>query len=224
MLKWLFSKVRKLSVHQAVSSQHVPLTCEPTNIITVVEMSYFVACRCIDHYKNDPVQLQSTCKLAIFNYINIKCARHGTAWKLIKYTTRAPKALKQTCWAEALLKIARMTLTIKLDGNWSSFQLANSAPPLSVTDSALAPSARIPGLSPFEVPSLQKIWAGTASNQVEVAPHSKNAGKTATKFAYHWCNSYILYCCSLRWMQRQIFKQFSCFYPIFILSRDCNKL
>ena len=48
------------------------------------------------------------------------------------------------CWAEAPIKIARMTLTIKLDGNWSSFQLANSAPPLSVTDSAIAPSARIP--------------------------------------------------------------------------------
>ena len=47
------------------------------------------------------------------------------------------------CWAEARVKIARMTLTIKLDGNWSSFQLANSAPPLSVTDSAIAPSARI---------------------------------------------------------------------------------
>jgi len=46
-------------------------------------------------------------------------------------------------WAEALLKIARMTLTIKRDGNWSSFQLANSAPPLSVTDSAIAPSARM---------------------------------------------------------------------------------
>ena len=46
-------------------------------------------------------------------------------------------------WAEARVKIARMTLTIKLDGNWSSFQLANSAPPLSVTDSALAPSARV---------------------------------------------------------------------------------
>ena len=45
-------------------------------------------------------------------------------------------------WAEARVKIARMTLTIKLDGNWSSFQLANSAPPLSVTDSAIAPSAR----------------------------------------------------------------------------------
>ena len=41
------------------------------------------------------------------------------------------------------VKIARMTLTIKLDRNWSSFQLANSAPPLSVTDSAIAPSARM---------------------------------------------------------------------------------
>ena len=46
-------------------------------------------------------------------------------------------------WAEAHEKIARMTLTIKLDRNWSSFQLANSAPPLSVTDSAIAPSARM---------------------------------------------------------------------------------
>ena len=46
-------------------------------------------------------------------------------------------------WAEARVKIARMTLTIKLDGNWSSFQLANSAPPLSVTGSAIAPSARM---------------------------------------------------------------------------------
>ena len=42
------------------------------------------------------------------------------------------------CWAEARVKIARVTLTIKLDGNWS-----NSAPPLSVTDSAIAPSARM---------------------------------------------------------------------------------
>ena len=49
----------------------------------------------------------------------------------------------KACWAEAHEKIARMTLTIKLDRNWSSFQLANSAPPLSVTDSAIAPSARM---------------------------------------------------------------------------------
>ena len=41
------------------------------------------------------------------------------------------------------MKIARMTLTIKLDGNWSSLQLANSALPLSVTDRAIAPSVRI---------------------------------------------------------------------------------
>ena len=34
-------------------------------------------------------------------------------------------------WAEARIKIARVTLTIKLDGNWNSFQLANSAPPVS---------------------------------------------------------------------------------------------
>ena len=34
-------------------------------------------------------------------------------------------------------------MTIKLDRNWSSFQLANSAPPLSVTGSAIAPSARM---------------------------------------------------------------------------------
>ena len=49
----------------------------------------------------------------------------------------------ESCWAEARVKIARMTLTIKLDGNWSSFQLANSAPPLSVTDIAIAPSTRM---------------------------------------------------------------------------------
>ncbi len=46
-------------------------------------------------------------------------------------------------WAEAHIKIPRMTLTIKLERNWSSFQLANRAPPLSVTDSSIAPSARM---------------------------------------------------------------------------------
>jgi len=52
-------------------------------------------------------------------------------------------------WAEAPVKIARMTLTIKLDGNWSSFQLANNTPPLSVTGSVIAPSARIIPIHPF---------------------------------------------------------------------------
>ena len=62
------------------------------------------------------------------------------------------------CWAEARIKIARMTLTIKLDRNWSSFQLANSAPPLSVTGSAIAPSARMSLSSEgTEPPTLARI-------------------------------------------------------------------
>ena len=63
---------------------------------------------------------------------------------LSKFVGGLPESLRlDLSWAEAPIKIARMTLTIKLDGNWSSFQLANSAPPLSVTDSAIAPSARM---------------------------------------------------------------------------------
>ena len=54
--------------------------------------------------------------------------------KFRKYTTKLGRSPR---------KIARMTFTAKLDGNWSSFQLANSASPLSVTDSAIAPSARM---------------------------------------------------------------------------------
>ena len=46
-------------------------------------------------------------------------------------------------WAEALVKIASMTLTIKLDGNWSRFQLANTTHPLSVVGSVIAPSAML---------------------------------------------------------------------------------
>ena len=47
-------------------------------------------------------------------------------------------------WAEAHIRIARMTLTIRLDRTWNSFKLAHSEPPLSVTDGAIAPSARMP--------------------------------------------------------------------------------
>ena len=65
-----------------------------------------------------------------------------------------------SCWAEALLKIARMTLTIKRDGNWSSFQLANSALPLSVTSSAIAPSARMQSLGPGSNVSNKYFKAG----------------------------------------------------------------
>ena len=75
-----------------------------------------------------------------------KCiARSVTAARTtaIPCNSHSSLASTESCWAEARIKIARMTLTVKLDGNWSSFQLANSAPPLSVTDSAIAPSARI---------------------------------------------------------------------------------
>ena len=75
-----------------------------------------------------------------------------------------------------------MTLTIKLDGNWSSFQLANSAPPLGVTGSASAPTARMgfaeakPAALKFADPALRKraqnrditaqVVPGTTSAQV----------------------------------------------------------
>jgi hypothetical protein len=47
------------------------------------------------------------------------------------------------CSAWRPLKIASTADGSDENGNWSSFQLANSAPPLSVTGSAIAPSARM---------------------------------------------------------------------------------
>ena len=47
------------------------------------------------------------------------------------------------CWAEARIKIARIILTIRLDWNWSSFQLANIALPQNVIRCDIAPSARM---------------------------------------------------------------------------------
>jgi hypothetical protein len=72
------------------------------------------------------------------------CSKPGGQWaQVYQHNNANTRLFMLPCWAEAPIKIARMTLTIKLDGNWSSFQLANSAPPLSVTDSAIAPSARM---------------------------------------------------------------------------------
>ena len=62
------------------------------------------------------------------------------------------------CWAEARIKVARMTLTIELDGNWNSFQLANSAPQLSITDSAIAPFREDAFKDPLANTSLAKIF------------------------------------------------------------------
>ena len=63
---------------------------------------------------------------------------------LSKFVGGLPESTRlDLSWAEAPIKIARMTLTIKLDGDWSSFQIANNTPPLSVTGSVIAPSARM---------------------------------------------------------------------------------
>jgi hypothetical protein len=47
------------------------------------------------------------------------------------------------CWVDSVKQIERMTLTSKRDRNLNSFQIANSAPRLIVTASAIAPSATI---------------------------------------------------------------------------------
>ena len=64
-------------------------------------------------------------------------------WQFDVVTPHCHPSDLMSVWAKAHVKIARMILTIKLDGNWSSFQLANNTPPLSVTGSVIAPSARM---------------------------------------------------------------------------------
>ena len=87
------------------------------------------------------------------------------------------RAINLSCggWAEAPVKIARMTLTIKLDGNWSSFQLANNTPPLSVTGSVIAPSARIISVHAFH-------WAGAHNQRAVPFPAA-----TCSQFPLHGC-------------------------------------
>ena len=88
-----------------------------------------------------------------------------------------------------------MTLTIKLDGNWSSFQLANSAPPLSVTDSAIAPSARMhrswKQTAPEEKQNHQCSgtawgqWGNIGATLATLGPHWGNIGAT---LGHYWGN------------------------------------
>ena len=92
-------------------------------------------CELRNHCRSDPVQVQSTGGApSLLPSKLLVCAVHC----FYELPAIVPK-----CWAEAPIKIARMTLTIKLDGNWNSFQLANNTPPLSVTGSVIAPSARM---------------------------------------------------------------------------------
>ena len=83
------------------------------------------------------------------------------------------------CWAEAREKIARMTLTIKLDRNWSSFQLANSTPPLSVTGSAIAPSARMSNQAANHSHAAAQHELGHAPNESPRARGVRARGKSA---------------------------------------------
>ena len=83
-------------------------------------------------------ELCDSCAKIIFSSGRVACQHlraHIRGWQFSGTTLGDARAAS---WAEARVKIARVTLTIKLDGNWSSFQLANSAPPLSVTDSVIA--------------------------------------------------------------------------------------
>ena len=96
-------------------------------------------------------------------------------------------------WAEARIKIARMTLTNKLDGNWSSFQLANNTPPLSVTGSVIAPSARMP-LAPhgstFKHSTLLKhvfvLWfaAGAASIAEDMCSSAAQVARSPRRIGF----------------------------------------
>ena len=72
-----------------------------------------------------------------------RCATRPEDYAFAKSWRGGSRRLNYFYWAEALLKIAGISLTNKPDGNWTSFQLANSALPLSVTSSAIAPSARM---------------------------------------------------------------------------------
>ena len=116
-----------------LGSNHISCCTARDIIMDVGESSGYCPEVC-NHYRSDPVQVQST-EAGVRPEKRIKLH--------IKRVGLHPVTGRRICWAEAPIKIARMILTIKLDGNWSSFQLANSTPPLCVTDSAIAPSARM---------------------------------------------------------------------------------
>ena len=102
-------------------------------------------------------------------------AAHTTPGSSAHVQASALASSVANCWAEAPIKIARMTLTIKLDGNWSSFQLANSTPPLSVTDSAIAPSARMLTCACF----FNLLWQFEEQNSSAFAARSNHANRIA---------------------------------------------
>jgi hypothetical protein len=127
--------------------------------------SLLSTCELRNHFRSDPVQVQSTGVQGALRLGTQMCARgtmpavlSGIEW--MHCTTLLDMAdCHSNGWAEAPIKIARMTLTIKLDGNWSSFQLANNTPPLSVTGSVIAPSARmLPAVALYNQAARARAW------------------------------------------------------------------
>ena len=92
-----------------------------------------------------------------------RCLRVFISWefKLPSWTFLLGRGPPKNC---------KNDLTIKLDGNWSSFQLANSAPPLSVTDSAIAPSAR-----------MQSLWSESTPHENQNSQCSQKINGKATR-------------------------------------------
>ena len=107
----------------------------------------------------------------VFILVLVRQHKSTTRNAMSEMPTKAKHGVTLQCWAEARIKIARMTLTIKLDGNWSSFQLANSAPPLSVTDSAIAPSARINLKEAGRLDFIQQRSTWPTSSTIHMAQH-----------------------------------------------------
>ena len=105
----------------------------------------------------------------------------------------------QCCWAEVRIEIARMTLTIKLDGSWSSFQLANSAPPLSVTDSAIAPAARMVEARPsgmfFPISFYSCCWWGAENTKKQ---RGQNTLRKPPTLPFFWVRC--LFDCCRGWL------------------------
>ena len=87
-----------------------------------------------NHYRNDPVRVQSTPFLGMRHLHRFppKALHWPFAFAAVSCSLgRSPtKNCESVHWEQ-------------LDGNWISFQLANSTPPQSVIDRAVAPSARI---------------------------------------------------------------------------------
>ena len=73
----------------------------------------------------------------IFEFLRRRCG--GSRSNGFTQRNEESNGLRDYGWAEAFVNIARMILTIKLDGTCGSFQQANNTPPLSVTGRVIAP-------------------------------------------------------------------------------------